>query len=333
LADGSPLTKIAGSIVDFFRDPMHRRKAFRLLVVSSLLAAALAALVALHFPYDTDTPPSAAEVKKAFQFYQREYEAPRNDGRSAQDEVYFKVNEESARDYHIKEDLESFVQQHGLKDKKALDVGAGSGYLQDVVADYTGLDISSTAKRFFKKPFVLGSATALPFRDNEFDILWSVWVLEHVPNPEQALREMRRVVKPNGFIYLRPTWNCVPWRAKGYDVRPYSDFDLKGKIIKASIPLRSSPVFHRIYALPIRSLRVLSVWAAGSPSTLHYRRLIPNYEKYWGPDSDALNSIDSQETYLWFASRGDECLDWPGPLASIFRRAPDRPLIIRVKRR
>jgi SAM-dependent methyltransferase len=327
------LTKIVRHIVDLFHGTMLRGRSLRVLVTASILPASVAALVALHFPYDTDLPPSAAEVKKAIEFYQRAYEAPRNDSPTAENGLYVKVNEESARDYQIKEGLQNFVEQHGLKDKKALEVGAGSGYLQDVINDYTGLDISPTARRFFKKPFVLGSATALPFPDNEFDVVWSIWVLEHVLNPEQALRELRRVVKPNGFIYLKPAWNCVPWRADGYEVRPYSDFDLKGKITKASIPLRSSPTFHRIYALPIRSLRLLLVWSAGSPSTLHYRRLIPNYEKYWEPDSDAVNSIDSYEAYLWFASRGDECLDWSGRFPSIFRRAPDRPLIIQVRKR
>jgi hypothetical protein len=29
------------------------------------------------------------------------------------------------------------------------------------------------------------------------------------------------------------------------------------------------------------------------PTELHYRRLVPNYEKYWVPDSEAINSIDS----------------------------------------
>jgi SAM-dependent methyltransferase len=314
------------------RGTEHRGNFFRLLAVVGLLAVALAVLVALSFPYDTDTPPSAEETAKAIEFYRRQYQAPGNDRLTPGDEQYVKVNEESAREYHIREDLEAFVRQQGFQDKKALEVGAGSGYLQDVMANYTGLDISPTAKRFFKKPYVLGSATALPFRDGEFDIVWSIWVLEHVPNPEQALREMRRVVKPHGFIYLRPTWNCVAWSADGYDVRPYSDFGMEGKIIKASIPLRSSPTFHRTCALPIRVLRTLSVWASNSPSTLHYRRLIPNYEKYWGPDSDAVGSIDSQEAYLWFASRGDECLDWPGLLASTFQRVPDRPLIILVKK-
>jgi hypothetical protein len=31
------------------------------------------------------------------------------------------------------------------------------------------------------------------------------------------------------------------------------------------------------------------------PTALRYRRLDPNYEQYWMPDSDAVNSIDSHE--------------------------------------
>ena len=312
---------------------MHRRKVLKILVVASLLAAACAALVAIHFPYDTEAPLSEAEVKKAIDFYGRAYQAARDDRPTAEDDEYAKVAAEAAQVFNIKERLQSFLDQYGLKDKKALDIGAGSGYLQDVVADYTGLDISPTAQRFFKKPFVLGTATALPFPDNQFDVVWSIWVLEHVQNPEQALREMRRVVKPNGFIYLQPAWYVVTWLGDGYGVRPYSDFNLRGKIIKASVPLRRSPLFRGSYTVPIRVLRLLDVWMESSPSTLHYRRLTPNYEKYWGPDSDAVNSIDPYEAYLWFTSRGDECLNWPAEIPSIFRHARSDLLIIRVKER
>ena len=59
------------------------------------------------------------------------------------------------------------------------------------------------------------------------------------------------------------------------------------------------------------------------PTRLRYRRLTPNYEKYWIADSDAVNSIDSYEAMLWFLSRGDECLN-----CSLFNFGG--PLIIRV---
>ncbi|MGZ8533266.1 MAG: methyltransferase domain-containing protein [Candidatus Binatia bacterium] len=40
-------------------------------------------------------------------------------------------------------------------------------------------------------------------------------MFEHVPNPEQAFREARRVTRDNGLIFLLPAWNCVSWAAEG----------------------------------------------------------------------------------------------------------------------
>ena len=61
------------------------------------------------------------------------------------------------------------------------------------------------------------------------------------------------------------------------------------------------------------------------PTGLRYRRLTPNYEQYWVPDSDAVNSIDRYEAKLWFMSRGDECLNCEDALLD-----SSSPLIIRV---
>lgn len=63
----------------------------------------------------------------------------------------------------------------------------------------------------------------MPFPDNSFDAAWSIWVLEHVPNPESALAKMRRVVKPGGLIYLMRAWLCTNWAAQGYSVRPFME--------------------------------------------------------------------------------------------------------------
>ena len=128
--------------------------------------------------------------------------------------------------------------------------------------------------------------TSLPFPDDSFDGVWSIWVLEHVPNPEQALRELRRVMRDDGAGFPYPPWNVVSWAAEGYSVRPYSDFGLAGKLIKASIPIRISWPFRAITVVPNRLVRNLS-YQLGGPTRLHYRRLSPNYEKYWMSDSDA----------------------------------------------
>jgi len=43
----------------------------------------------------------------------------------------------------------------------------------------------------------------LSYPDNFFDIVHCVNALDHVENPKKALEEMKRVIKPGGWIYLR----------------------------------------------------------------------------------------------------------------------------------
>jgi SAM-dependent methyltransferase len=176
---------------------------------------------------------------------------------------------------------------------------------------------------------VQADARAMPFRDGEFDAAWTIWVLEHVPNPEQALREIRRVLKPGGLLYLYPAWLCSDLAPNGYAVRPYSDFGLGGKLIKASVPLQNSALFQAMYMLPIRAARLAAWEVHRRPTALHYRPITANYRKYWMPDSDAVNSIDMFEAYLWFRSRGDECLNCPA--TSELMRIGDMPMVMRVK--
>lgn len=282
----------------------------------------------IHFPYHTDEPLTRLEVEAARKYYTEAYQQPvlENEAKSEYETEYLRVAQATAEAFRIKEQVRAFVQRFSLSDRPVLEIGSGRGYLQDVAQNYTGLDISPSVARFYHKKFIVGSATAMPFPDSSFDGIWSIWVFEHVPNPEQAFREARRVTRDKGVLFLFPAWNCTSWAAEGYEVRPYSDFNLRGKLIKASIPLRSSTPFISMSLVPNRIAR--SFVARFGRTRLRYRRLIPNYEEYWVPDSDAVNSIDSHEAMLWFLSRGDECLNCEGP--SIFMRSMSTPLIIRV---
>jgi len=292
-----------------------RRFAIRCVVV---LAAAVVLIAAAHYPYDVDRLLSPEELAKNRQYYAEAYQKgvpAEEQAPSAYDSKYLKMATEAAEDAHIDKQVSDFAATYGLRNGAVLDIGSGRGYLQDVVENYTGLDISSNVGRFYHKKFVLGSATAMPFPDNSFDGGWSIWVLEHVPNPEQALVELRRVMKNNAVFFMVTSWNCTSWAAEGYSERPYSDFDWKGKLIKASIPVRASRAFKSIQRVPNRLVRDAASWSGafwGGPTRLHYRLLQPNYKEYWEPDSDALNDIDRNEMMLWFRSRGDECLNCGG---------------------
>ena len=293
-----------------------------------VVATAIVVIVvgSIHFPYDIDAPLTQQEIEAARKYYTDAYQKPveESNEKSEYETRYIRVAEAAAKAARIEEQVTDFVQQFNLSERKVLEIGSGRGYLQNIAEKYTGLDISPTVARFYHKKFVLGSATAMPFADDSFDGVWSIWVFEHVPNPEQAFREARRVTRDNGVLFLLPAWDCTPWAAEGYPVRPYSDFTAVGRIIKASIPMRASPPFVAMSKLPNRLVRNLV--AQFGPTKLRYRRLMPNYEKYWMPDSDAVNSIDRYEAMLWFRSRGDECLNCDDAALSI---AP-MPLIIRV---
>jgi ubiquinone/menaquinone biosynthesis C-methylase UbiE len=61
-----------------------------------------------------------------------------------------------------------------------------------------------------KLEFLMADAQNLPFRDDWFDFCFSQNAFEHIPDPELALREMVRVTRPGGLIYLMfdPVWTA-----------------------------------------------------------------------------------------------------------------------------
>jgi SAM-dependent methyltransferase len=55
--------------------------------------------------------------------------------------------------------------------------------------------------------FRQGDIFALPFEDNSFDVVFSQTVLYHIPNPQEALAEIKRLLRPGGLIALRDAIN------------------------------------------------------------------------------------------------------------------------------
>jgi ubiquinone/menaquinone biosynthesis C-methylase UbiE len=100
-----------------------------------------------------------------------------------------------------------------------LDVGCGEGVFSRELGlrgyNVTGVDLDPEAILAAQKnaetlgvdiQFVVGDATQLPFADSSFDQAISTDVIEHVPDPLVALRDIRRVLKPGGtFVVTVPT--------------------------------------------------------------------------------------------------------------------------------
>ncbi len=85
-----------------------------------------------------------------------------------------------------------------------LDLGCGSaGCLREIYArapHVYGLDLDLAALR--RNTTIAGRAVGagerLPFADGSFDLVTLAWVLEHLDEPRQVLRELGRVLRPGG---------------------------------------------------------------------------------------------------------------------------------------
>ena len=92
-----------------------------------------------------------------------------------------------------------------------LDAGCGAGYgtalLAETAAEVIGLDHASEAVEYarahYQKPRVVfqqGECSPLPFADGQFDWVVAFEVIEHLPDADAFLREVRRVLRPQGRL-------------------------------------------------------------------------------------------------------------------------------------
>lgn len=89
-----------------------------------------------------------------------------------------------------------------LTGKEILVIGAGGllgEYLKPLSLKnrLTSIDFDSE-----RKPDIVMDAQKMSFDDASFDLIYIFEVLEHIPNPFTAMKEIHRVLKPGGVLYL-----------------------------------------------------------------------------------------------------------------------------------
>ena len=111
-----------------------------------------------------------------------------------------------------------------------LEIGFGTGlnlgYYPETVDTLTTVDVNPGVHRLAEKrlaktrlpvKFELVSGERLPMPDNSYDAVVSTWTLCSIPDVVSALREIRRVLKPEGRFYfvehgLSPDPSIAKWQ-------------------------------------------------------------------------------------------------------------------------
>ena len=146
--------------------------------------------------------------------------------------------------------LEHYHRYAAIRDviagKTVLDVACGEGYgsrfMSDVATSVTGVDISSEAVVHASTAYIRnnlsfrqGSATALDFPDESFDVVVSFETIEHLLEQAKMLAEIRRVLRTNGFLIIsspnRPIYSQESGEYNEYHVKEL-DFDEFDELLK-----------------------------------------------------------------------------------------------------
>lgn len=104
---------------------------------------------------------------------------------------------------------------HRLDGKRALEIGCGQGYGLELILEQFGADtvigididpemVNRAQKRIapfgFRADVSMGDASHLQAGDESFDAVFDFGIIHHVVDWEEAVREIRRVLKPGGIF-------------------------------------------------------------------------------------------------------------------------------------
>jgi ubiquinone/menaquinone biosynthesis C-methylase UbiE len=145
---------------------------------------------------------------------------------------------------------------------RILDLGCGDGSHMGLLASggtTFGVDVSLPLLKRARSaaPVAAGAGERLPFRDQSFDFVYVSHVLHHAEDHVAALREMYRVLRPGGVLFLtetcednplmrlartlRPEWESVPVRSR------FRYATLLADVRKARFVVESTGQFNVLY--------------------------------------------------------------------------------------
>ena len=152
---------------------------------------------------------------------------------------------------------------------RALDVGCNTGPmlipLRQRGYDVVGIDISTDdvrqAEQYLcerglpSRGLSVGDGTRLPFRDQSFELVLLIDILEHTDHPERIVSEARRILVPGGIVIATVPWAYHPYvrytwlrkllsSRKTIDEHPDAPFELE--MLQSLFPAEFQPLVYRL---------------------------------------------------------------------------------------
>lgn len=125
--------------------------------------------------------------------------------------------------------FKNIIKRHLKNNFEILDIGAGAFSAHNykgMVRKVVGIDIrDEVLSNKSLDEACVSSVSNMPFKDEVFDLAFADYVIEHLSDPEECIKEIYRVLKPNGifiirtpnvFHYISIISRIVPYRAHGF---------------------------------------------------------------------------------------------------------------------
>ena len=162
----------------------------------------------------TSPKPSNNELSKYYE--SKDYISHTDSKRSFFEKLYHLVKE-----YALTKKISLITKLNG-KAGDVLDIGAGTGdFLSAAKSNgwkIEGIEPNDHAKKLAEQKGIYLKQETTTLKSQSYDVITMWHVLEHVYDLEDQIRELKRLVKPNGFVVI-----AVP-NFKSYDAKYYKTF-------------------------------------------------------------------------------------------------------------
>lgn len=157
-----------------------------------------------------------------------------------------------------------------------LDAGCGTGAMLSelkALGRVVGLDIEPLALRYARQrgefPLIQARLESLPFRDKTFRAITALDVLEHLPDDRPALKELWRVLQPQGVLVITVPAYRFLWSKHDVALRHYRRYtarELKQRLDEAGFEVRKLSYAVSLLFAPILLFRWMDRWRRTPPA-------------------------------------------------------------------